>query len=107
MWPFKQLLLRNGAKSAGKYALPCRVLTHFGAIDRVRTGLHLTNLLTGWGAGPAFSMHPARPSLARQCRGPAPLLHRCTLSCTRASVSWPLQLASCWGPTPPQPTPST
>ncbi|KAL4423175.1 hypothetical protein ABPG77_000308 [Micractinium sp. CCAP 211/92] len=47
-WPFKQLLLRNGAKSAGKYALPCRVLTHFGATDRVRAALHLTNLLTGY-----------------------------------------------------------
>ncbi|KAL4458895.1 hypothetical protein ABPG75_013760 [Micractinium tetrahymenae] len=48
MWPFKQLLLRNSSKAAAKYALPCRVLTHFGAMDGIRAGLHLTNLLTGY-----------------------------------------------------------
>lgn len=48
MWPFKQLLLRGNAASAGKYALPVRHLTHFGDMQGLREALHLTNLLTGW-----------------------------------------------------------
>ncbi|PRW59488.1 Mitochondria isoform 1 [Chlorella sorokiniana] len=48
MWPFKQLLLRGNAASAGKYALPVRHLHHFGDMQGLREALHLTNLLTGY-----------------------------------------------------------
>lgn len=51
MWPFKQLLLRGNAAGAGKYALPCRHLHHFGDMQQLREALHLTNLLTGWVQG--------------------------------------------------------
>lgn len=49
LWPFKQLLLRSAsAASAGKYALPCRHLHHFGAMEQLRQALQLSNLLTGY-----------------------------------------------------------
>ncbi len=77
-WPFKQLLLRNGAKSAGKYALPCRVLTHFGATDRVRAALHLTNLLTGWGAAACCCQLASPTQLSLVAPGAVPRPARAT-----------------------------
>lgn len=48
MWPFRQAILRSGAKSgSAQYALPCTHLYHFGANERLRGALNLTNLLTG------------------------------------------------------------
>ena len=46
--PFRSLLLRGGAASEGKYAMPCAHLTHFGDVAPLRAALHLTNLLTGY-----------------------------------------------------------
>ena len=47
LWPFKALLLRGGAASEARYALPSTQLFHFGNTDDLRKALHMTNRLTG------------------------------------------------------------
>ena len=81
LWPFKQLLLRSSAAAAGKYAMPCRHLHHFGDMQALREALHLTNLLTGCAS--------CRPLDAGSCSRPACLLFCCpphSLPCPRSYV---------------------
>lgn len=47
LWPFKAMLLRGGAASEARYALPATQLFHFGGTDDLRKALHMTNRLTG------------------------------------------------------------
>ena len=48
MWPFKSMLMANGAKSQEQYAVPAQYLYYFGDTEAVRKSLHLTNKLTGY-----------------------------------------------------------
>jgi ATPase complex subunit ATP10 len=47
LWPFRSMLLRNGAKPPGTYAMPASYLFYFKDSEPLRTALHLTNRLTG------------------------------------------------------------
>lgn len=60
LWPFRSLLLRSGAASNSKYAMPCRHLHHFGDFAGLREALHLTNLLTGWVQGRVGAVEAGR-----------------------------------------------
>ena len=47
LWPFRQLLLREGGRSQGKYSMPATYLYYFGDTEELRRTLGLTNRLTG------------------------------------------------------------
>ena len=47
LWPFRNMLMKNGVASQGKYAMPATYLYYFKDSELLRTSLHMTNRLTG------------------------------------------------------------
>ena len=48
VWPFRNILMKNGGASQGKYAMDATYLYHFTRdTEELRNGLHMTNRLTG------------------------------------------------------------
>jgi mitochondrial ATPase complex subunit ATP10 len=49
IWPFRNILMKNGGASQGKYAMPATYLYHFVRdTETIRNALQMTNRLTGY-----------------------------------------------------------
>ena len=48
LWPFRNMLMKNGASSQGKYSMPATYLYQFKDAEGIGKTLHMTNRLTGY-----------------------------------------------------------
>jgi ATPase complex subunit ATP10 len=48
LWPFRGMLLRSGASSQARYAMPATYLFNFGGTEELRAALHMSNRLTSY-----------------------------------------------------------